>query len=238
MRLPLFLGLKYKIMMILDRVVPFGRSKAEYELMFALTESDRQKSIIGIGDGPASFNAEMTAASYQVVSIDPIYQFTTDEIKSRFDACVDNIIEQVRNTLNNWIWSYHQSPEDLRANREKAIAIFLKDYDRGKVEGRYINAELPKLDFIDHQFQLALCSHFLFLYSEHLSFDFHLDSIRELCRIAEEVRVFPLLTLAQARSPYINEICNTLDKEGISSEVIQVPYELQKGGNQAIIFRQ
>ena len=75
-------------MMILDRVVPFGRSKAEYELMFALTESDRQKSIIGIGDGPASFNAEMTAASYQVVSIDPIYQFTTDEIKSRFDAVV------------------------------------------------------------------------------------------------------------------------------------------------------
>ena len=238
MRLPLFFGLKHKIMMILDRVVPFGRSKAEYELMFALTESDRQKSIIGIGDGPASFNAEMTAAGYQVVSIDPIYQFTADEIKSRFDACVDNIIEQVRNTPNNWIWSYHQSPEDLRANREKAIAIFLEDYDRGKIEGRYINAELPKLDFIDHQFQLALCSHFLFLYSDHLSFDFHLDSIRELCRIAREVRVFPLLTLAQVRSPYINEICNTLAKEGISSEINQVPYELQKGGNQAIVFRQ
>ena len=112
MRLPLFFGLKHKIMMILDRVVPFGRSKAEYELMFALTESDRQKSIIGIGDGPASFNAEMTAAGYQVVSIDPIYQFTTDEIKSRFDACVDNIIEQICNTPNNWVWSYHKSPED------------------------------------------------------------------------------------------------------------------------------
>ena len=70
------------------------------------------------------------------------------------------------------------------------------------------------------------------------SFDFHLDSIRELCRIAREVRVFPLLTLVQVRSPYINEICNTLAKEGISSEIIQVPYELQKGGNQAIVFRQ
>jgi hypothetical protein len=96
---------------------------------------------------------------------------------------------------------------------------------------------LPKLDFQDKQFQLALCSHFLFLYSEHLSFEFHLDSIRELCRIAEEVRIFPLLTLAQARSPYIDEISSTLPKEGINSEIIQVPYELQKGGNQAIIFR-
>jgi hypothetical protein len=225
-------------MMILDRVVPFGRSKAEYELMFSLTESDRLKSIIGIGDGPASFNAEMTAAGYQVTSIDPIYQFTGSEIKSRFDACVDTIIEQVRNTPNNWVWSYHKSPEDLRANREKAIALFLEDYDRGKIEGRYLNAGLPKLDFQDKQFQLALCSHFLFLYSEHLSFEFHLESIRELCRIAEEVRIFPLLNLAQARSPYIDEVCSILVKEGISSEIIQVDYELQKGGNQAIIFRQ
>lgn len=225
-------------MMILDRVVPFGRSKTEYELMFALTESDRLKSIIGIGDGPASFNAEMTAAGYQVTSIDPIYQFTGAEIKSRFDACIDGIIEQVRNSPNNWVWSYHKSPDELRANREKAIAVFLKDYERGKIEGRYLNAELPKLDFQDKQFQLALCSHFLFLYSEHLSFEFHLESIRELCRIAEEVRIFPLLNLAQARSPYIDEICSILAKEGLSSEIMQVPYELQKGGNQAIIFRQ
>jgi hypothetical protein len=225
-------------MMILDRVVPFGRSKTEYELMFALTESDRLKSIIGIGDGPASFNAEMTAAGYQVTSIDPIYQFTGVEIKSRFDACIDGIIEQVRNSPNNWVWSYHKSPDDLRANREKAISLFLEDYDRGKIEGRYLNAELPKLDFLDKQFQLALCSHFLFLYSEHLSFEFHLDSIRELCRITEEVRIFPLLNLAQVRSPYIDEICSILAKEGISSEIMQVPYELQKGGNQAIIFRQ
>jgi hypothetical protein len=225
-------------MMILDRVVPFGRSKTEYELMFDLTERDRLKSIIGIGDGPASFNAEMTAAGYQVTSIDPIYQFTGAEIKSRFDACIDGIIEQVCNSPNNWVWSYHKSPDDLRANREKAIALFLKDYDRGKIEGRYLNAELPKLDFQDKQFQLALCSHFLFLYSEHLSFEFHLESIRELCRFAEEVRIFPLLNLAQTRSPYIDEICSTLAKEGIGSEIIQVPYELQKGGNQAIIFRQ
>jgi len=225
-------------MMILDRVVPFGRSRTEYELMFALTEIDRLKSIIGIGDGPASFNAEMTTSGYQVTSIDPIYQFTSAEIKSRFDACIDGIIEQVRNSPNNWVWSYHKSPDDLRANREKAIALFLKDFDRGKIEGRYLNAELPKLEFQEKQFELALCSHFLFLYSEHLSFEFHLESIRELCRIAEEVRIFPLLNLAQARSPYIDQICGTFAKESIRSEIIQVPYELQKGGNQAIIFRQ
>jgi len=220
--------------MILDNIVPFGRSKAEYELMFALTESDRRKSIIGIGDGPASFNAEMTAAGYQVTSIDPIYQFTGTEIKSRFDACVDGIIEQVRNTPNNWVWNYHKSPEDLRARREQAIALFLKDYDRGN---RYITAELPKLNFADQQFQLALCSHFLFLYSAHLSLEFHLDSIRELCRIAEEVRIFPLLTLSQERSPYLETVREYFAHEGVTSEIRQVSYELQKGGKQMIVFK-
>ena len=41
------------------------------------------------------------------------------------------------------------------ANREKAISLFLEDYDHGKIAGRYLNAELPKLDFQDKQFQLA-----------------------------------------------------------------------------------
>ncbi|MBD2176412.1 SAM-dependent methyltransferase [Pseudanabaena sp. FACHB-1998] len=223
--------------MILDNIVPFGRSKAEYELMFALTESDRQKTIIGIGDGPASFNAEMTAAGYQVTSIDPIYQFTGAEIKSRFDACVDGIIEQVIKSPSNWIWKYHKSPADLQANREKAIALFLEDYEQGKSASRYLKAELPRLDFADQQFQLALCSHFLFLYSAHLSLEFHLDSIRELCRIAEEVRIFPILTLAQERSPYLDTVRESLAKDGITSEIIQVAYELQRGGNQMIIFK-
>ena len=69
-----------------------------------------------------------------------------------------------------------------------------------------------------------------------MSYDFHLDSIRELCRIADEVRIFPLLTLAQERSPYIDPICNTLAEEGIKSEIVEVAYELQKGGNQMIKF--
>ncbi len=47
--------------MKLDDVVPFGRSFHEYRLMFGLTEEDLDKRIIGVGDGPASFNAGMNA---------------------------------------------------------------------------------------------------------------------------------------------------------------------------------
>jgi hypothetical protein len=52
-------GYFFKIMK-LDEIVPWGRSLAEYQLMFSLTEADLSRDILGCGDGPASFNAEMT----------------------------------------------------------------------------------------------------------------------------------------------------------------------------------
>ena len=46
--------------MHLENIVPFGRSLDEYVHMFTLTESDFSRSILSVGDGPASFNAEGT----------------------------------------------------------------------------------------------------------------------------------------------------------------------------------
>ncbi len=54
--------------MKLNEVVPWGRSLLEYKLMFNLSEVDLNSKILGCGDGPASFNAEMTALKYDVVS--------------------------------------------------------------------------------------------------------------------------------------------------------------------------
>lgn len=67
--------------MKLNEVVPWGRTLAEYKLMFNLLETDLNTKILGCGDGPASFNSEMTGLGYSVVSIDPIYQFSTEQIR-------------------------------------------------------------------------------------------------------------------------------------------------------------
>jgi len=40
--------------------------------MFALTEDDRERAILGCADGPASFNAEATALDWHVTSADPL----------------------------------------------------------------------------------------------------------------------------------------------------------------------
>ena len=150
--------------MELAEVVPFGRSFDEYVKMFNLTDADLQKSILSIADGPASFNREATTQGYNIKSIDPLYQFSAEQIRNRFNAVVDNIIQQVKNTPQDWVWTYHKSPQDLRKNREKVIQLFCEDYERGKSKNRYEIGELPRLKYQDLEYELGLCSHFLFLY--------------------------------------------------------------------------
>jgi hypothetical protein len=217
----------------LDSVVPFGRSLNEYQRMFQLSPDDMECEILDIAGGPASFNAEMAQLGHAVTSIDPLYEFSGQEIQKRFDACVDNIIEQVRKTPQDWVWSYHKSPEDLRSNREKALALFLADYERGKAEHRYVAGALPDLPTERH-YDLVLCSHFLFLYSEQLSYDFHQQAILKLLVYSQELRIFPLLTLGLERSPYLDDLRRELDQQGYFSEITKVDYEMQRGGNEML----
>ena len=73
----------------LSSVVPWGRNMAEYRLMFQLTEQDMSKRIAGFGDGPASFNFEMTEQGYSVTSFDLVYQFSKDALQRRIDeVCI------------------------------------------------------------------------------------------------------------------------------------------------------
>jgi hypothetical protein len=225
------------MVMNLKSVVPFGRSQDEYIRMFGLTSTELRQRILGIGDGPASFNAEATKQGMQVISVDPIYQFSGSEIQQRFNAVVDNIIGQVKATPENWVWDYHKSPEGLRSNRERALALFLEDYDEGKRSDRYRVGQLPQLDFPDSAFDLALCSHFLFLYSEHCDYAFHRASALELLRVSREVRVFPILTLMQTRSPHLDPLLKELQAAGYSAYTVRVNYQLQKADNEMLMIR-
>ncbi len=215
----------------LDSVVPFGRTLGEYESFFMLSEGELPKRILGVGDGPASFNAELRAKGFRAISVDPLYVFGAEGVKARFEAVVDNIVSQIRATPGDWVWSYHKSPDDLRFHREEAMRLFAADFDLGRREGRYVAASLPKLPFADASFDLALCSHLLFLYSEQLSLDFHIASLREMLRVAPEVRVFPLKTLMLEDSPHVGPAMDALRKDGFAASLEKVPYEFQKGGN-------
>jgi hypothetical protein len=202
--------------------------------MFGLEDFHLKTRILGVGDGPASFNSEATKIGANVTSVDPIYQFSGAEIEKRFDEVVDDIIGQVIATPDDWVWSYHKSPEDLRNNRYRAIKEFISDYDRGRLAGRYQLEELPKLNFEDARFDLALCSHFLFLYSNIYDYRFHFDLIKEMLRVSREVRIFPLLTLTLKRSPHLDRMVEEFRDLGYKVSLDRVEYQLQKGGNEML----
>lgn len=221
----------------LKDVVPWGRSFDEYVAMFGLSDTDLRKRILGCGDGPASFNALFKKQGGSVVSVDPLYRFSAEDIRRRIEETHAEVMEQTRENLHEFTWTRIKSPEELERLRMDAMEQFLCDYPEGLEQGRYLNGQLPHLPFADRKFDLALCSHLLFLYSEQLSVDFHVASIRELCRIAGEVRVFPLRELGARTSRHLDPASACLIAEGYTVTVVSVPYEFQRGGNQMMKIR-
>ena len=108
---------------------------------------------------------------------------------------------------------------------------FLDDYEAGKQDGRYVPAALPYLPFATSSFDIVLCSHFLFFYSDSLSLTFHQQSVDELCRVAHEVRIFPLLTYNAEPSPLVPSILEYAKQGGRIISIEKAAYEFQRGGN-------
>jgi hypothetical protein len=224
-------------MFTLEHVVPWGRSFDEYRRMFALTDADLRLQILGCADGPASFNAEATRAGAHVISCDPIYRWSAQEIRGRVDATYDLVLEETRRNAHEFVWDSIRSIDELGRVRMSAMQTFLNDYSSPVARVRYVASELPALPFVDASFDLALCSHFLFLYSGQLNETFHRSAILEMCRVAREVRVFPLLALGGTRSPYVDAVARDLLASGHDVSIESVPYEFQKGGNQVMRIR-
>lgn len=221
----------------LKNVVPWGRSFGEYAEMFALSDADLLKRILGCGDGPASFNALLTRQGGNVLSADPLYRFSTTDIRLRIKETYAEVMEQTRKNRHEFTWISIKTMDELGRLRMAAMEEFLLDYPDGLARGRYVDGELPHLAFVDGEFDLALCSHLLFLYSEQLSEDFHVASIREMCRVAREVRVFPLLELGARISRHLPAVAARLAAEGYEVTTVPVRYEFQRGGNQMIKIR-
>lgn len=202
--------------------------------MFSLSPENLSQRILGCGDGPASFNAVASRNGYSVVSADPIYRFSVEEIKNRIDETAESIAEQMKRNAREFVWTNFRSVDDLIETRMNAMRKFLGDFLEGLKSGRYVDAALPALPFENQSFDIALCSHFLFLYSKQYDLRFHMESIVELLRVSREVRIFPLLELGSMPSRHIESVIGELERRGYGVERIRVPYEFQENGNEML----
>ena len=83
------------------------------------------------------------------------------------------------------------------------------------------SSENERLPFADFTFDLALCSSYLFT-SMIEGADRHLTIIRELARVAKEVRIFPLIDSQGVLSPLLGPVLLGLQQENYGVEVRDV----------------
>lgn len=220
----------------LSSVVPWGRNFEEYKLMFQLSEVDLKNKIAGFGDGPACFNRELTEKGGTVISFDPIYRFSKEDIEKRIDEVRVEVMQQMRENADNYVWTHIKSLDDLENVRMSAMRKFLEDYDNGKREGRYVFHELPnRLPFDDNHFDLGLSSHFLLMYTA-LGVDFHIKAMTEMLRVCKEIRIFPIVNLDAEKTELIGDVIGYFQKQ-YHTEIVKTEYEFQKGDNKMLIIR-
>jgi hypothetical protein len=225
----------------LDRIAFYGRTLLEYLLFFNLTYEDLGKynKIMDYPSGASSFvtevNNNIKLFKNNVISCDPLFDRNLEYLKRKGLEDIRYVLEKVKSAHHLYNWSFYKSLEDLKNLRMLALTQFALDYSQGKIEKRYIKAELPNLPFDDKSFDLVLSGHFLFAYANTLDFKFHKDSILELYRIsAKEVRIYPIQQRRSHPYSHMKKLVSVLKEQDIKYDIVQVPFEFQKGSNKML----
>jgi hypothetical protein len=211
-----------------------GRTFTEYRWLFDLGLSDLAgQSVLDCAAGPASFTATASQTGADATAIDPAYGQPVESLGATCRDAVERTLAQLQEKTDLFVWERYGDVETRGRHLRSAYQRFLADYSQHP--GRYISATLPDLPFDSDQFDLALSANLLFLYDDRLDLDFHLDSLRELARVADEVRIFPLASLDAERSEYVDSVVDQLETEDYSTEFQTVPYEFQPGVTEMLI---
>jgi hypothetical protein len=223
----------------IDRIAFIGRTYFEYMRMFGLDEGVFQKGpVLDCAAGPSSFTAEACQTGFNVIACDLLYGISVDHLVKKGREDISHVFDKLDEVAYLYTWQYYRNKHEIIALRHMALDLFSRDLPAGLAEGRYVHAELPCLPFPDKAFSLVLSSHFLFLYGDRLDLDFHKACLKELVRVSSrEVRIFPLQGLDAKPYPYMDKVSSFLKTEGIDAEMVEVPFEFQKGSNKVMILR-
>lgn len=218
--------------MRIDDVYPWGHTLADYRNIFQLADEDLSKELISFADGTASVNSELMQLGRTMVSVDPIYQFSTSDIEMRLNA----VLAQSERYQQRLTSEEQQQAIRIADKSAKATRVFLADFDLGKRQQRYLAATLASaLPFEDDTFDIGVCAHFLLLY-DHYGIEFHLASIREMLRICGEIRIYPTINLSGQKSLVLNDVMDFFSAD-YTLDLVPVDYGFENMGNEMLTFR-
>lgn len=213
------------------KLVLWGHHADEYQEMFDLSAADIKTRLLEYGCGPSAVNVELTNLSQQIISCDPLFTLDKDTLSSKVTLIFADMAARVIRDQEQFDFSLYGSPDALIDKRREGIAKFFADYVEGKKEQRYLGINDYSLPFADFSFDLALSSHYLFADLDDQDVDFHLRVIKELARVAKEVRIFPLIDRHNQPSPFLGPVLLGLQQDNFGVEVREVSYHLQPSGN-------
>lgn len=221
----------------LEEIVLLGRTLDEYHHMFDLSDAQMGcGKILDVASGVSSFCAEATEKGFEVTASDAIYGMHSDEIERRCRSDLQEVVRQLPEIADAYIWKYFANVRALEVARETAYKRFLNDY-ASCGEETYRKVEYPISHFADGEFALALVSHFLFLYDDRLDYSFHLAVLRELARItSKEIRLFPLVNFEGERSPFVGRLMNEEEFGAYRFSIRPVEYEFLKNANEVLVI--
>lgn len=220
----------------LDRVVFYGRTLQEYQLIFSFDHDDYAGlKILDCPAGASSFTAEARHLGVDAVAADPMFGKPAIELSRKGQEDIGHVMDGVSKSPGLFNWSFYPTPEVLRSYRMTALRRFSHDYATPGSSEMYVNAALPSLPFDDGSFDIVLSGHFLFTYSDMFDHDFHLKSLMELVRVSRcEARVYPVVGRDGCKPEFFDALLSSLAKNGVKSELIPSRFEFQKSGNQIL----
>jgi hypothetical protein len=213
------------------KLVLWGHSVDEYREMFDLSQDEMNSNILEYGCGPSAVNFQQTQKDYKVVSSDPLFVLDKDTLSSKAVMIFADMVEQVKKEQEQFDFTRSGSCENLIAERRQGMKQFFADYPAGKAQGRYVGIADYHLPFADFSFDFALSSHYLFADLDDQTVDFHLLVIRELARVAREVRIFPLIDREGKTSEFLGPVLLGLQQDNYGVEIREVVFHLHKTGN-------
>jgi hypothetical protein len=205
--------------------------------MFDLDESALRGAVLDCSAGSSSFVAELVECGGQGIAVDPAYALPRADLAAAATRSLrdgDRIIDRHD---DRFVWDWYGTPQRRHRLRRSATERFLRDLDQ--CPARYVAGALPTLPFADRSYDLVLCSHLLFTWSNEFDDAWHFAAIAELLRVTRrEVRIYPLVVQGSGDAvPFFARLVATLDDAGHRVEIRQVPYAFQRGANAMLTVR-
>lgn len=202
---------------------------SDYQQMYDLTAQDLSKPILDFHSGISSFNATATQQGAHVVSADPAYALSCSDMPRYAERVLSNNITRLLAAPERLKNSEKNNIDHVTAAWRQTEKTFLQDYDKGLSEKRYQAATVPALPYKTHQFDLALCTDFIFYQPAEMQTV--TARVKELTRVAFEVRIFPLMDECGKISDELGPLMLYLQRNHFGVEVREVPYKTLHGNN-------